>query len=51
MTSTNNTIYRITELMLQHENHILSVDQLFEDEKIGDYVKSIQVDSPTNNYF
>ena len=46
MTSTNNTIYRITELMLQHENHILSVDQLFEDEKIGDYVKSIQIDSP-----
>ena len=46
MTSTYNTIYRITELMLQYENHILSVDQLFEDEKIGDYVKSIQIDSP-----
>ena len=27
----------------------LSVDDLFEDELIGDFVKSIQIDCPTNN--
>jgi tetratricopeptide (TPR) repeat protein len=32
--------------MLQHEQHILPVDLLFDDEKIGDFVKSIQIDSP-----
>jgi tetratricopeptide (TPR) repeat protein len=32
--------------MLEHEQHILSVDLLFDDEQIGDFVKSIQIDSP-----
>jgi tetratricopeptide (TPR) repeat protein len=32
--------------MLEHEQHILPVDLLFDDEQIGDYVKSIQIDSP-----
>jgi hypothetical protein len=32
--------------MLQHEQHILPVDLLFDDEQIGDFVKSIQIDSP-----
>jgi hypothetical protein len=32
--------------MLQHEQNILTVDLLFDDEQIGDFVKSIQIDSP-----
>ncbi len=32
--------------MLEHEEHILPVDLLFDDEQIGDFVKSIQIDSP-----
>jgi tetratricopeptide (TPR) repeat protein len=32
--------------MLEHEYHILPVDLLFDDEQIGDFVKSIQIDSP-----
>ncbi len=32
--------------MLEHEQHIMSVDILFDDEQIGDFVKSIQIDSP-----
>ena len=31
--------------MLVHEQHILPVDLLFDDEQIGDFVKSIQIDS------
>jgi tetratricopeptide (TPR) repeat protein len=32
--------------MLEHEQHIMSVDLLFNDERIGDFIKSIQIDSP-----
>ena len=32
--------------MLEHEQHILPVDLLFDDGQIGDFVKSIQIDSP-----
>jgi tetratricopeptide (TPR) repeat protein len=32
--------------MLQNEQHILPVDLLFDDELIGDFVRSIQIDSP-----
>ena len=39
-------LYRLAELMLLHEQHILPVDLLFDDEQIGDFVKSIQIDSP-----
>jgi hypothetical protein len=46
MTSKHLLLYRLAELMLQHEQHILPVDLLFDDEKIGDFVKSIQIDSP-----
>ncbi len=46
MTSNHNLLFRITELMLKHEHHILPVDLLFDDANIGDYVKSIQIDSP-----
>jgi tetratricopeptide (TPR) repeat protein len=46
MTSNHLLLYRLAELMLQHEQHILPVDLLFDDEQIGDFVKSIQIDSP-----
>jgi tetratricopeptide (TPR) repeat protein len=46
MTSNHLLLYRLAELMLEHEQHILPVDLLFDDEKIGDLVKSIQIDSP-----
>ena len=32
--------------MFENEQHILPVDVLFDDEQIGDFVKSIQIDSP-----
>ncbi|MHA8067577.1 tetratricopeptide repeat protein [Aquirufa sp. ROCK2-A2] len=46
MTSNHLLLYRHAELMLQNEQHILPVDLLFEDEQIGDFVRSIQIDSP-----
>lgn len=45
MTSNHLLLYRLAELMLEHEQHILPVDLLFDDEQIGDFVKSIQIDS------
>jgi len=39
-------LYRLAELMLTHEEHVLPVDMLFDDEQIGEFVKSIQIDSP-----
>jgi tetratricopeptide (TPR) repeat protein len=46
MTGNHFLLYRLAELMLEHEQHILPVDLLFDDEQIGDFVKSIQIDSP-----
>ncbi|MGC6434683.1 MAG: tetratricopeptide repeat protein [Crocinitomicaceae bacterium] len=46
MTDNHLLIYRFAELMLEHEQHVLPVDLLFDDEKIADFVKSIQIDSP-----
>jgi len=46
MTDNHHLLYRLAELMLQQEQHILPVDLLFDDEQIGDFVKSIQIDSP-----
>ncbi len=45
MTSNNILLLRLAELMLQNERTSLLVDALFEDEQIGDEVKSIQIDS------
>jgi len=39
-------LYRLAELMLEKETHVLPVDDLFDDEQIGVFVKSIQIDSP-----
>ncbi|MBM3454927.1 MAG: tetratricopeptide repeat protein [Bacteroidetes bacterium] len=46
MTANHHLLYRLAELMLGHEQHVLPVDLLFDDEHIGDVVKSTQVDSP-----
>jgi tetratricopeptide (TPR) repeat protein len=46
MTSNHLLLYRIAELMLEKQQHLLPVDDLFDDEQIGDFVKSIQIDSP-----
>lgn len=46
MTSIHHLLFNITALMLDKEQQILLVDDLFDDDQIGDYVKSIQIDSP-----
>ena len=46
MTDNHLLLYRLAELMLEHEQHVLPVDLLFDDEQIGDFVKIIQIDSP-----
>ena len=46
MTSNHQLIFHIAELMLERQKHILLVDDLFEDDQIGDFVKIIQIDSP-----
>ena len=46
MTSNNLLLLRLAELMLQYEKNILPVDLLFDDDQIGDFVMSIQIDSP-----
>lgn len=46
MTDNRLLLFRLAELMLEQEKNMLLVDELFDDELIGDYVKSIQIDSP-----
>ena len=46
MTNNHLLIYRLSELMLEKQQHILPLDDLFEDELIGAFVRSIQIDSP-----
>lgn len=46
MTNNHLLLYRLTELMLEKQHHILPLDDLFEDEQIGAFVRSIQIDSP-----
>ena len=46
MTNNKLLLFRLAELMLELEQHVLLVDNLFDDEQIGDNVKSIQIDSP-----
>lgn len=46
MTDNHLLLYRLAELMLEQQRHILPVDLLFDDDRIGDFVKSIQIDSP-----
>jgi len=46
MTNNHLLIYRLAELMLEKQQHIIALDDLFEDEQIGAFVRSIQIDSP-----
>jgi tetratricopeptide (TPR) repeat protein len=46
MTDSHLLLYRLAELMFEHEQQMLPVDLLFDDMQIGDFVKSIQIDSP-----
>ena len=46
MTANHLLLYRLAELMLIEQSHQLLLDHLFDDEQIGEYVKSIQIDSP-----
>jgi len=46
VTLNNILLFRLAELMMYHEQQVLPVDFLFDDEQIGDFVKSIQIDSP-----
>jgi tetratricopeptide (TPR) repeat protein len=46
MTDNHLLLYRLAELTLEHEQNTLPVDLLFDDNQIGDFVKSIQIDSP-----
>ena len=46
MTSNSLLLLRLAELMLQYEKNLLPVDVLFDDDQIGDFVTSIQIDSP-----
>ena len=46
MTNNHILLYRLAELMLEKEQHILPLDDLFDDEQIGQFVRSIQIDSP-----
>ena len=45
MTANHLLIYRLAELMLAEQQQQLPVDRLFNDEQIGEFVKSIQIDS------
>jgi hypothetical protein len=46
MTSNHLLLYHLAERMLEEQQHILAVDDLFDDDIISDNVKSIQIDSP-----
>ena len=46
MTNNHLLLYRLAELMMEKQQHILALDDLFEDEQIGVFVRSIQIDSP-----
>ena len=46
MTSNHLLLFHLAERMLEQQQHMLPVDLLFDDEQIGDFVKSIQIDSP-----
>ena len=46
MTNIHLLLNRLVELMIDRQEHILHLDDLFEDEHIGSFVRSIQIDSP-----
>ncbi len=46
MTDNYLLLYHLAECMLKQQQHYIAVDELFDDEVIADFVKSIQIDSP-----
>jgi hypothetical protein len=46
MTNNQLLLNLLAELMLEKQQHIIALDDLFEDEQIGAFVRSIQIDSP-----
>ena len=46
MTTNQLLLNRLAELMLNEEKHFLAVDSLFDDAQIGNFIRSIQIDSP-----
>lgn len=46
MTDNYQLLYHLAECMLKQQQHYIAVDELFDDEVISDFVKSIQIDSP-----
>lgn len=46
MTANHILLHRLADIMLVKEQNFLPVDLLFDDEQIGDFTKSIQIDSP-----
>lgn len=46
MTANHILLHRLADIMLVNEQNFLPVDLLFDDEQIGDFTKSIQIDSP-----
>lgn len=46
MTSNNLLLNCLAKLMLEYQQHDLPVDFLFDDKQVGDFVKSMQIDSP-----
>ncbi len=46
MTNNHHLLYRLAEHMLAEQQNQLPVDRLFDDQQIGEFVKSIQIDSP-----
>jgi tetratricopeptide (TPR) repeat protein len=46
MTTNQQLLNHLAELMLNEEKHFLAVDSLFDDAQIGNFIRSIQIDSP-----
>lgn len=46
MTDNYLLLYHLVECMLKQQQYYIAVDELFDDEVIADFVKSIQIDSP-----
>lgn len=46
MTSNHLLLYHLAERMLEQQQYILPVDELFDDEIVSEFVKSVQIDSP-----
>ena len=46
MTNNHQLLFRLSNIMLEKQQHVLPLDELFEDKQIGSFVRNIQIDSP-----